>query len=79
MSENELDELGGVSFGMLELGDASFRISENELGELGAVSFGILELGDASFRISENELGELGAPLEKIIMIKLKSQKTKKS
>ena len=41
--------LRGVSFGILELGDASFRIPENELGELGGVSFRILELGDTSF------------------------------
>ena len=51
MAENELGELGGMSFGILDLGDASIRMSENELGELGGMSFGILELVDASFRI----------------------------
>ena len=51
MAENELGELGGMKFGILDLGDASIRMSENELGELGGMSFGILELVDASFRI----------------------------
>ena len=37
---SKLDELGNVSFGILKLGDESFRIPENELGELGGVSFG---------------------------------------
>ena len=46
---SKLDELGYVSFGILKLGDESFRIPENELGELGGVSFRILELGDTSF------------------------------
>ena len=32
-----------MSFGILELGDAIFRMPENELGKLGGVSFGILD------------------------------------
>ena len=48
-----MGELDAVSFGILKLGNARFRISESELGELGAVSFGILELGDFSFIISD--------------------------
>ena len=51
MAEDALGELGGMRVGILELGDASIRMSENELGELGGMSFGILELVDASFRI----------------------------
>ena len=34
MTENELGEISKVSFGILKLGDASFRKTKNESGEL---------------------------------------------